>query len=352
MDKIVLTGGGTAGHITPNIALIPYLSEYELHYIGQPDSMEQDMIYKSCPQVIFHPLECVKLQRKFSLQNFSVPFKLLASKKKAKKILSEIQPKAIFSKGGFVALPVMLAAGKIPLILHESDYTMGLANKLALNKCVHVCTSFASLATTVRHGVCTGAPLRKTIYTGDKVRAEFESGLKGRTNLLIMGGSLGAAAINEAVETTLNDLCKQFNVVHITGKNHTKEIQQPNYFRLPFTDKISDYFAWADYCVTRGGANALFELVALAIPALVIPLKKGISRGDQVDNAQYFEKLGCVKVLEQDLLSENPHALLTALNSLTADRQSLCKACRTANNIDGTETIATLIKEAAQRKAN
>ena len=373
-----MTGGGTAGHVMPNLALAPLLAkDFELHYIGRPGSMEEELVKKNCPYIVFHGLECVKLPRKFTLKNLAVPFKLLASKKKAKRILAEIRPKVIFSKGGFVALPVMLAAGgKIPVILHESDYTMGLSNRMGAKKCAHVCTSFSDLAAKIPGGICTGAPLRGQIYRGDKRRAELETGLIGRQNLLIMGGSLGAQAINEAVYAEFGELAKRFDVVHITGKqgaagergsageqgaehkSNAAPVKEPHYHPIPFAENIEDYLAWADYCITRGGANALFELCALCIPSLAIPLPKGVSRGDQIDNARYFERLGCVKVLEQNQITNYKlqitnyklqFPLCKALDELQKDAASLRSACKEAKNIDGTERIARLIQETAKR---
>ena len=328
----------------PNIALAPLLrTDFELHYIGRPDSIEEELLATHCPYITFHPLKCVKLARKFTLKNLAVPFGLLASNSRAKKLLTELQPAAIFSKGGFAALPVMLAAGKIPLILHESDYTMGLANRMAAKKCKVICTSFADLAMNVKRGICTGAPLRPSVYLGDKLLAEKESGLTGRENLLIMGGSLGARAINEAVYRNIHELCRRFNVVHITGKNNPTPVSHPNYFHLPFTNRIEDYLAWANFCLTRGGANALFELAALAIPSLVVPLPKAASRGDQIDNARYFERMGCVTVLPQSELENLP----SALDGLKEKRQALSSACKSIKNLDGTKIIADLIKKTA-----
>ncbi|MCL2062510.1 MAG: UDP-N-acetylglucosamine--N-acetylmuramyl-(pentapeptide) pyrophosphoryl-undecaprenol N-acetylglucosamine transferase [Firmicutes bacterium] len=345
MERIVLTGGGTAGHIVPNLALLPHLHDFELHYIGQKASMEEELVKQTDPRIIFHPLECVKFNRKLSLKLLALPFKLLASKNRAKQILREIKPKVIFSKGGFVSLPVMLAAGKTPLILHESDFSMGLANRMGAKKSAVVCTSFAPLAAKTKNGLCTGAPLRAEIYTGSRFRAEQQSGLRGRKSLLIMGGSSGAKAINDAVAAVLEALCERFDVVHITGKNYTPSAVHPRYYPIPFTTQIADYFAWADFCVTRGGANALFELAALAIPSIVVPLPKGISRGDQIENAAYFESKGCMRVLDQLTLTKNPAALLSALDILTENRAAYRAACKKAAHIDGTAMIAQLIRD-------
>lgn len=344
MNKIVLTGGGTAGHITPNIALLPYLTEFEIHYVGGPGSMEEDLIGRE-REVIFHALKSVKLNRSCLVKNAAVPFKLISAVSRAKKLLNEIKPKVIFSKGGYAALPVMLAAKNIPLILHESDISMGLANKLAVKKCKYACASFSSAVENLDNGVCTGAPLRRGIYNGKKEIAENICGLRGRKNLLVFGGSLGAAAINEAVFSALPALTKSYDVVHIVGKNNERKIDCPRYFQLPFTSDIADFFAWADLCVSRGGANALFELAALGKPSLVIPLPKGNSRGDQVDNAEYFEKAGCFLVLPQDKLSAE--SLAQNVSELDRRSFSLKENMRRLEGIDGTKKIAELIKECA-----
>ena len=344
MDKIILTGGGTAGHITPNIALLPYLKEFEIHYIGGPDSMEEELI-KAQSGVIFHALKSVKLVRSFSAKNLAVPAKLLKSVKAAKRLIAEIEPKVIFSKGGYAALPVMLAAKKIPLILHESDQSLGLANRLAVKKCVYACTSFPAVAEKLKNGICTGAPLRQGIYEGKKENAERISGLAGRKNLLIFGGSLGSAKVNEAVFEAAKQLTERYDVVHIVGKGNEKPLDLPRYFQIPFTSSIADFFAWADLCVSRGGANALFELVALKKPTLVIPLPKGASRGDQIDNANYFQKAGCIHVLSQENLS--PQSLISGIENLDKDKFALIENMRLADNVDGTEKIASLIKKCA-----
>ena len=327
----------------PNLALMPYLAEFELHYIGRPNSMEEELVKKHFPHIIYHALDCVKLQRKLTLKNLLIPFILFSSIRKAKRILREIQPNVIFSKGGFVALPVMRASKGFPLILHESDYSMGLANRMGARKSTVVCTSFSSLAEKIKRGLHTGAPLRPEIYRGNKQIAERESGLHGRTNLLITGGSLGATALNEAVYSNLDELCKQFDIVHLVGKNNKKLITRPHYYQIPFSNNIADYFAWADLCITRGGANALFELVALKIPSLVVPLPKGISRGDQVDNANYFKALGCVKVLSQETITQDPTQLVKELTALRLEKNKFIENCKAQKNIDGTEKIVQTI---------
>ena len=355
MSKIVFTGGGTAGHVMPNIALIGHLKDHELHYIGCPDSMEEALIAKHTPFVKFHALKAYKLTRGSILKNLTVPFKLCASKCEAKKLLAQIKPDVIFSKGGFVALPTTLASKNIPVILHESDFSFGLANKLALKRCAKICTSFKTLAGITKNAVHTGAPLRSSIYTGDSSVIEnqfldFKACRGGRKNLLIIGGSLGATAINNAVFNDIEPLTKRFNIVHIVGKNNKHKITHSNYHQISFADNIADFYAWANFCLTRGGANALFELVALKIPSLVIPLPKGVSRGDQVDNANYFSNLGCVHVLNQENLytDENNNMrspLVEKLDELVANEKSLKLACAEAKNIDGTAKLVEIIKQ-------
>lgn len=345
MDNIILLGGGTAGHITPNIALLPFLNGFNIHYVGAKDSLEQQLIAEH-PSVTFHPITCVKLVRGFDLRNLAIPFKLSKGKSEAKKLLKEINPKVIFSKGGYVSLPVMLVNKSAPMILHESDFSMGLANKMVAKKCKYVCTSFENLADTLENGICTGSPLRQELYFGDKKIAEKECGLTGRRNLLIMGGSLGAKAINEVVSNSLNELCCYFDIVHITGKGNTQNISHPHYFQLPYTSRITDYFAWADFCISRGGANSIFELIAKQIPSLIIPLPKGNSRGDQVDNAEYFLKKGYVKVLSQDSLTAG--TLMSEMMSLIKNENVLIENMKKANNIDGTRKIAELILKQAR----
>jgi len=345
IKKIVFTGGGTAGHVMPNLAIIPLLKNFELHYVGCPDSVEERLIKKHAPFVKFHAIEASKLQRGKILKNLSLPFKLLRSKKAAKRLLKELQPDLIFSKGGFVALPLCLATKNIPIILHESDFSFGLANRLALKKCNTICTSFSDLAYNTNNAVHTGSPLRQEIYKGDKAIVEKITNLKGNKNLLIIGGSLGAAAINNAVFDSLDYLTQHFSVIHITGKNCDKKITRNNYYQTEFVENISDYFAWSDYCITRGGANALFELIALNIPSLVIPLPKGASRGDQVLNANYFKNLGCVEVLTQDEMQNNKNSLNLALDNLQKKTPSLKTVMKSQVNIDGTYKIVAIIKD-------
>lgn len=343
MQKIILTGGGTAGHITPNIALLPYLRQFDIHYIGAADSLEQKLI-QAFPYVTFHAVTCVKLVRSFSGKNFTIPFKLIKGISECKKLLKELQPAVIFSKGGYVGLPVSLAAKKnYPLVLHESDFSLGLANKLAAKKCKFLCTSFSTLAKSYPNGIFTGSPIRNELYFGSADIAKKQSGLttNSKPNLLIMGGSLGATAINNAVSGSINELCAYFNIIHICGTNNEQSAKHADYFSMGYCSNIADYFSWADFCLSRGGANSLAELIALKIPSLIIPLPKGNSRGDQEDNANYYKSLGVISVLNQSDLTAG--TLMSALLTLKSAAPTLKANMVLAPSPDGTRKIAAIL---------
>ncbi len=262
--KIILTGGGTAGHVMPNLALLSHLNKFdEIHYIGSVGGMEERIVADNAPQVIYHSIPCVKLVRAATLKNLAIPFKLVSSIRAAKKLIKDIKPDVIFSKGGFVGLPVCLAAGKVPVVLHESDLKPGLANRLALKKCSRFLTSFKIDG--YEKAEHTGAPLRGEIYRGDRIRAINECKLTAPLPyLLITGGSLGAKAVNEVVFEALDELTKRFNIIHIVGKNNENGLIKPNYYQIGFTDRMADWLALCDYALSRGGANTLFELAALS----------------------------------------------------------------------------------------
>jgi len=329
---IVFAGGGTAGHIMPNIALIERLdeAEYDIHYIGTQNGMEQGLIAKY-PHVKFHTIEAIKFRRSLSLKNFGIPFKLMRGVRQAKKLLREIEPDIIFSKGGFVALPVTMAAKRrYPVIIHESDMSMGLANRLAAKRAVHVCASFDGLEGATVH---TGLPLRKSIFLPKQVGA--------RPVLLVMGGSSGALKINNALKEVLPSLIKKFDIIHIVGKGKSDSTAiVNNYQQIEFCDDIGSLYAKASMVISRGGATALFELIALKIPSLIIPLAKGTSRGDQVLNTQYFASNGLCHMLEESDLNKN--SLLDAIESCFNDK-NLKDALKNTKNIDGTQNILDLI---------
>lgn len=345
MNTIILTGGGTAGHVTPNLALIPALRKKydEIHYIGSENGMEREML-KSVSGVTYHAIPCAKLNRGSIVKNFGLPFTLSDGVKRAKKLIAEINPRVIFSKGGYVGLPVSLASGSVPLIIHESDLTIGLANRLALRKADRFLSAFE-----IDHprAEWVGAPLREEIYRGNAAKTRKTLGLTDKLPvLLITGGSQGAKALNDATDGAIDELTKSFNVIHLGGKQCGGELRKPRYVRLTFSDDMAGIYAAADLAVTRGGSNTLFELAALGIPALVVPLPKGASRGDQIDNANYFAERGCVRVLPQAELT--PQSLVTQVNTLYSRLDTMKSNAKKIARLDGRKEIAEILCEYAK----
>lgn len=303
MKTLVMTGGGTGGHIIPNIALIPTLKKhFKIFYLGQKNSLEQKLISK-IPDVTFVEIDAIKFVRKFTPKNLLIPFKLITFVNKTKKILRQIKPDVIFAKGGYVSLPVVFAgkALKIPIFSHESDISMGLANKLILKKCKVMFTSFRETCVGNKC-VFSGNPIRQEVLQGNKNIAQKICGFK--TNLPVLmffGGSLGSQAINNFVFENIGKF-KKFNIIHFVGKNKGQKIDAENYFQIEYADNIYDFFALADIVICRAGANSIFELLALKKLMILIPLSKAQSRGDQIENALSFQRNGFAEVvLEENL---------------------------------------------------
>ncbi|MDR3021090.1 MAG: UDP-N-acetylglucosamine--N-acetylmuramyl-(pentapeptide) pyrophosphoryl-undecaprenol N-acetylglucosamine transferase [Clostridiales bacterium] len=340
--RIVLTGGGTGGHIMPNLALIPALTaaQFDIHYIGL--STDRDLVLTNSPQVTFHTINSVKLVRPhLHLSNALIPFKLVANRKSAISILKQIKPDLVFSKGGFVSLPVMLAAQKLglPYIIHESDYSLGVSNKLCQRKAKVVLCSFASVSKKLKNAEHTGSPIRP--LKGDKTRLDLSNFNPTLPTLLAVGGSSGAVAINDCIIKSLDLLLKQFNVLHITGKNQTEDIKRRGYLQIQFAHNMADYIDASDFIVTRAGANALFEFVSLAKPTIAIPLPKSTSRGDQLQNAKYFFEKKCILVLQQeDLTTVN---LVNKLTELQSSKDILKQNCKGQSKINGTQRIVEIL---------
>ena len=347
MKKIVLTGGGTAGHITPHLALLPYLKNYEKYYIGSKNSMEEKMMKDIMP---FYSITTCKLKRKFDFSNLLIPFKLIKGIFDTRKVLKKIKPDIVFSKGGFVAVPVVFAANmlKIPVITHESDYSLGLANKLIKNKCKKVCVSFEDTLSELKNGVFTGSPVRKEIFEGNKfnIYNQFDFDIN-KKSLLFIGGSLGAQKINQAVFDSVNLLCEKYNVLHLVGKNNKNEnIKQKNYAQVEFINNVQDAFNFADVVITRGGANVLFELLAIKKPMLIIPLGTSESRGDQILNANYFKKNGFANVLLEEQL--NKKSLIENIEITFNKKQKMIENMNN-KSINGTQKIIEIIEKNAKK---
>lgn len=323
MKTIVLTGGGTAGHVMPNLALVPELKKNfeKIVYIGTSGIEKQ--LAKNVG-IDFFEIDAVKLVRSLSPKNLLIPVKLISSISKAKKLLKEISPAVVFSKGGYVSIPVAIAAKKlnIPVLTHESDLSLGLANKIISHYATLILTAFEKTAQGKEKFVFAGAPVREQIFKGNKNKLNFNLNPSKKT-VLFFGGSLGAKAINDSVFESINKLTKKYNVLHITGKGKSKKINAKNYYSVEYTNEIENFFDAADFVVCRAGANSVFELLSLSKPMLLIPLPKAESRGDQIDNANYFKGKGMCEVLFQENLNSNN--LIKSLENLEKNSKIIQK---------------------------
>ena len=355
MKRILLTGGGTAGHVTPNIALLPRLRElgYDISYMGSYDGIEKKLITEF--QIPYYGISSGKLRRYFDPKNFSDPFKVLKGFTEARKYLKQFKPDVVFSKGGFVSVPVVLAARrcKIPCIIHESDMTPGLANKLAIPAAWKVCCNFPETLQYLPKdkAVLSGSPIRQELLHGDALAARKFTGLTDdKPVILVMGGSLGAAAVNEAVRKILPTLLKDFHVIHLCGKGKLDASLSglSGYVQYEYiNEELKDLFALADIVISRAGANSICELLALHKPNLLIPLSAAASRGDQILNARSFEKQGFSLVLEEEAISNE--VLLQTIHRLYDERASFSEAMKASRQTDSIDTIVGLIEEAASR---
>ena len=355
MKRILLTGGGTAGHVTPNIALLPRLRElgYDISYMGSYDGIEKKLITEF--QIPYYGISSGKLRRYFDPKNFSDPFKVLKGYGEAVHIIRKLKPDVVFSKGGFVSVPVVLAAKrcKVPCIIHESDMTPGLANKLAIPAASKVCCNFPETLQYLPKdkAVLSGSPIRQELLHGDALAARKFTGLTDdKPVILVMGGSLGAAAVNEAVRKILPTLLKDFHVIHLCGKGKLDASLSglSGYVQYEYiNEELKDLFALADIVISRAGANSICELLALHKPNLLIPLSAAASRGDQILNARSFEKQGFSLVLEEEAISNE--VLLQTIHRLYDERASFSKAMKASRQTDSIDTIVGLIEEAASR---
>lgn len=349
--KIIMTGGGTAGHVTPNLALVPRLKEkgFEIKYIGSKEGIEKEIIGDA--KIPYYEISSGKLRRYFDVKNFTDPFKVMKGVMEANKILKKEKPDVIFSKGGFVAVPVVIAASmrKIPVVSHESDLTPGLANKLSAPFCTKLCVTFRESLNYIKDnkGVLTGTPIREEILKGDAEKGRKICGFKNEKDiLLIIGGSLGAKSINESVRKNLNELLKTYNIVHICGKNNLdNNLKGINgYLQFEYVkDELPHLLKAATYIISRAGANVIFELLALNKPTLLIPLSKKISRGDQILNANSFKKEGYSIVLDEDEMIDDNKKLILKLSELKKNKDKLIKNMENSGVSNGVEAILGVI---------
>ena len=356
MEKkiIVLTGGGSAGHVTPNIALIPSLKKegYEIHYIGTADGIEKKLI-EAQKDVVYNEVSSGKFRRYFSLKNFTDPFRVVHGVSQSKKLIKQLKPAAVFSKGGFVSVPVVIAAkGKCPVVCHESDYTPGLANKIASRYADTVCVTFEDTLkyTGKTHAVHTGTPIRRELFSGDRQKGLDFLGFSGnKPIILVMGGSLGAKAINDAVRASLDELTKTFDIIHLCGKGKLDESigENPCYRQYEYiSEELPDLMAATDLVISRSGANSVFEFLALKKPAIFIPLSLKASRGDQILNAEYCEKKGYAMVMQEE--SVTAESLREKVFELHNNRQKYLAAMDGDSTLDGTARVLEVILKAAR----
>lgn len=351
MKRIVLTGGGTAGHVTPCIALLPGLKQegYDIQYIGSYQGIERKLIEEY--NIPYHGISSGKLRRYFDPKNFSDPFKVVKGYLEARKVLKELKPDIVFSKGGFVTVPVVMAAKsfKIPVIVHESDMTPGLANKLALPSASKICVNFPETLKFLPEGkaVLTGTPIRKELFSGNKLRGlDFCGFTVNKPVLMVIGGSTGSRIINETIRGMLPTLLRDFQVIHLCGKGNLDErlgdtagYVQFEYIRA----ELSDLFAASDLIISRAGANAICEILALRKPNILIPLSAKASRGDQILNAESFERQGYSYLLTEEDLSIAK--LLEAIKIVLEQKQSYIDSMNQSDLNNSIDTILNLIKE-------
>lgn len=349
MKKIILTGGGTAGHVTPNLALLPGLQArgYEIRYIGSYHGIERKLIENA--GIPYDGISSGKLRRYFDLKNFTDPFRVIKGYAEAVSLMRKYRPDVVFSKGGFVSVPVVLAAKlfKIPTIIHESDMTPGLANKICIPSAAKICCNFPETLQYLPKdkAVLSGSPIRKELLEGDRLTGLQYAGLSAnKPVILVIGGSLGSVAVNKAVRSILPKLLETYQVIHICGKGNLDEslIGREGYVQYEYVDApLRHLFAAADMIVSRAGANSICEILALRKPHILIPLSAAASRGDQILNARSFEKQGFSTVLEEEAVTND--SLYKAIENTYTNRQQFIDAMNQSTLSDAVGTITDLI---------
>ncbi|ADK14001.1 MULTISPECIES: undecaprenyldiphospho-muramoylpentapeptide beta-N-acetylglucosaminyltransferase [Clostridium] len=351
MKKIILTGGGSAGHVTPNLALVPRLKElgYNIQYIGTENGIERKIIEDQ--KIEYHIISSGKLRRYFDIKNFTDPFKVLKGILQAILIIRKEKPNIVFSKGGFVSVPVVIAAhiNKVPVIAHESDITPGLANRLSAPYCTKICATFPESLKNIKgnNSVLTGTPIRRELLDGSRIIGRRMCGFDNeKPVLLIIGGSLGSTFINNTVRNSLNELLKNYNIVHICGKGNLDRSlkERKGYVQFEYiNEELPHIMNAADIVISRAGANVIFELLALKKPNLLIPLSKKSSRGDQILNAASFEKSGYSMVLQEEELTSQ--VLLDRVFKLYSSRNEYINNMEASPVQDAVGKIINLIEK-------
>ena len=348
---IILTGGGTAGHVTPNIALLPGLRKrgFEIRYIGSYAGMEKDLI--EAEGIPYDGISTGKFRRYLSLKNLSDIGHVFKGIREAKALLKKYRPDIVFSKGGFVSVPVVRAAKslKIPVIIHESDMTPGLANKLCYSAASKICCNFPETVELLpkEKAVLSGSPIREQLLSGSRDAGLRFTGLSGKKPVLLMiGGSSGAKKLNEVLREALPELLKTFDIIHLCGRGNLDQslLSTEGYVQYEYISKeLPDLFAACDVVFSRAGANAICELLALKKPALLTPLSAAVSRGDQILNAKSFEKQGFSMLVEEENLTAP--VLAKSLEKLYENRRTYIDAMTKSTQKSGSDVILSLIDE-------
>jgi UDP-N-acetylglucosamine--N-acetylmuramyl-(pentapeptide) pyrophosphoryl-undecaprenol N-acetylglucosamine transferase len=352
MKRIILTGGGTAGHVTPNIALIPELQKrgFEIHYIGSKTGIEKELIGNF--DIPYYGISSGKLRRYFDVKNFTDPFRIIKGYAEARKLIKQIRPDVVFSKGGFVTVPVVKAASalKVPCVLHESDISPGLANRLCIPSATAICANFPETIENLPKDKAhlTGTPIRHELFTGSRLKGlDFCGFTANKPVILVIGGSLGSVRVNEAVREILPQLLANYQVIHLCGKGKVDESLNgtEGYVQFEYIQKeLCDLLDAADLVISRAGANAICELLALRKPNILIPLSLEASRGDQILNAASFEKQGFSYVIkEEELTSEG---LLEAVMKVSENQETYKKAMSESDQQGAVVKVADQIEKA------
>ncbi|HLV31277.1 MAG TPA: undecaprenyldiphospho-muramoylpentapeptide beta-N-acetylglucosaminyltransferase [Chitinispirillaceae bacterium] len=348
MKKILLTGGGTAGHVTPNLALVPELrkNDFEIHYAGTKNGIEHELISKE--NIAFHFISAGKLRRYFDFKNFTDIFRIFTAFVQSLFLIARIRPNVVFSKGGFVSCPVVWASWifRKPVIIHESDITPGLANRLSVPFASKICYSFPETAKYLPsdRAVLTGLPVRDSLFNGDKEKGrklcKFDT---DKPVILVIGGSQGSEAINSCIRKSLDNMLNNFNICHLCGKGNSSTTERKGYCQFEYVnEELPHLFALADLVISRSGATTLFEIISLRKPNLLIPLETNASRGDQILNAHSFEKQGFSRILKQSSLT--PDALINNVNKTFSDKDEFIKTMEKSNMSNGIARVIEVIE--------
>lgn len=349
--NIVLTGGGTAGHVTPNMALIPLLQQdgWTINYIGSVNGVEQKMIEGI--GIPYYAVRTGKFRRYFSWKNFTDPLNILTGIIQSYGLLRDLKTDVVFSKGGFVALPVVVGAylNRIPVVVHESDMTPGLANRLSFPFAKIICLTFAMKKKYIKGNAkvaVTGSPIREPLFGGDKKKGLAHCGFtEDKLCLLVMGGGQGSIAINQCIRSSLDALCQRYQVIHLCGSGKRDETlaNRAGYCQLEYANKeLADLFAASDLVLSRAGANSLCEILALKKPHILVPLSRKVSRGDQIQNAKYFEEQGISTVIQEENLT--PETLIRAIDAVEVKQDDVIEKMGNLHIASATTRILNLIK--------